>query len=257
MSAWIAAASAAEASLSAGFRRQRRRQRGRSDQGRGLRHQCAHACTSGETVANTASSMSAARSISAASIVRGRQQADDLLVGPVDQQPALARGIDDGHRVDVQLQAPHQARAPHLDDHRVLSASVRSRRSKCVPTAFTCSSRPCSINCSRKNAAARVPSRLPPYVLPWSPAEIVCATRSDTSAAPTGTPPPSALPTEIRSGRRPSACEIERITGSAEPGLHLVGDIERAGAPADVVDGRGELRAASGECRPRPESARR
>ena len=50
---------------------------------------------------------------------------------------------------------------------------------------------------------ARVPSRLPPYVLPWSPADTVWATRSETSAAPTGMPPPSAFPMDIRSGRRP------------------------------------------------------
>ena len=53
---------------------------------------------------------------------------------------------------------------------------------------------------------ARQASRLPPYVLPWSPGDTAAAIRSRTSAAPIGTPPPSALPIAIRSGARPSSC---------------------------------------------------
>ena len=43
---------------------------------------------------------------------------------------------------------------------------------------------------------------------------------------------------------RPQAerLRIERIAGAAQAGLHFVGNVERAGSAADVVDGRGELR---------------
>jgi hypothetical protein len=46
-----------------------------------------------------------------------------------------------------------------------------------------------------------------PRGLPWSPKEMVLATSSLMSAAPMGTPPPSALPRDIRCGVSPIALE--------------------------------------------------
>ena len=138
-----------------------------------------------------------------------RQQADDLLVGPVDQQAPLAR-----------LTRRRAARR----------RSTRSRASGPSPRTSTiigCFSRPACAVVARsarqpfgRARSGRGPSavraRRPP---PASPAgcrhrccrgrrrKIVCATCSETSAAPIGTPDPSALPTEIRSGFQPSACE--------------------------------------------------
>ena len=61
------------------------------------------------------------------------------------------------------------------------------------------------------------------------------ATSSLTSAAPIGTPPPSALPTDMRCGFRPMRREVERIAGAAEAALHFVGDQQRAGAVARLA----------------------
>ena len=49
------------------------------------------------------------------------------------------------------------------------------------------------------------------------------------SAAPTGTPPPSALPSETRCGFKPERGEVERAAGAAEAALDFVRDEERAG----------------------------
>ena len=85
-------------------------------------------------------------------------------------------------------------------------------------------------------------------MLPWSPYEIVDATSSLISAAPTGTPPPSALPDRDQVRLEAQRAEVERLSGPSEAALDFVGDEQRSGLRARLVDGFGE----GGRKRPDP-----
>ena len=66
---------------------------------------------------------------------------------------------------------------------------------------------------------------------------MVAATVSATSAAPIGKPPPSALADRDQVRRQAERPEREHRAGAAEAALDLVGDEQRAGPLAGLLDG--------------------
>ena len=135
-----------------------------------------------------------------------RQQADDRVRRAIDQQSPLERGLDDrpgrpiSSRPHIRPAPRRRARSGAAGERAQPAARDARRRSRRAPSARsiarpgTPGRRGRRAGCRRRCCRDR---RMP----------IVAATRSLNIAAPIGTPAPSALPSEIRSGFRPSAGE--------------------------------------------------
>src|SRR5687767_9054196 len=129
---------------------------------RGGAARAGHTGTSEATEARTASSMSTARSMSAASMVSGGSRRTTFSLVLLTSRPFWRAWSTTGP-ASMRSSMPRMRPAPRASTMTgCFSASARSRRSKCAPTVLTCSRSPPSVSCSRKNAAARVASRLPP-----------------------------------------------------------------------------------------------
>ena len=126
-----------------------------------------HAVTSVATVISTASSTSMPASISAASIVSGGSRRTTVSLVRLTSRPCCARQVDDRRRVDRsdRRHASGRRRAPRRITG-CFNASVRSRRSRCVTNGPDVGEQAVIHQLLEEEAAARVASRLPPYVLP-------------------------------------------------------------------------------------------
>ena len=134
----------------------------------------------------------------------GRQQPHDRLGRAIHEQAARQRAFDDRRGVHVELQAPHQARAANLGDRPgasrpALASRARNGRRHAAPGA----SRPRSCSWSRTTAPRGTPAGCRHRSCRDRRAHLRRHLVGD-SAAPTGTPAPSALPSVTRSGVRPS-----------------------------------------------------
>ena len=120
------------------------------------------------------------------------------------KQAALERRVDDRRGRPIDLDAPHHAGA--ADVARPPAGAPRARaapRSRCAPIAATCAMQAAAqlVEEHQRGAAGEQVAAVGAAVVAGAAA---AATRSENIAAPIGTPPPSALPSAIRSGCRPS-----------------------------------------------------
>ena len=151
----------------------------------------------------------------------------------------------------VELEAPDESAAAHGPSRSVGCAAMAcSRCSKKRPTWPRAPSvRRRSVRRARRSRRGR-PADFRRTCCRDRRTKIVPATSSLTSAAPIGTPPPSALPTETRCGFRPRVIEVERSSRCGPSPLCTSSAISRAPlCPAGLADGGGERR------RERPDAA--
>ena len=83
--------------------------------------------------------------------------------------------------------------------------------------------------------AAAIASGLPPKVEPCEPGVMPEAASAVARHAPIGKPPPSALASDITSGRHAEALVGEEIAGAAHAGLHLVEGQQQAVLVAELA----------------------
>ena len=129
--------------------------------------------------------------------------------------PRLQRAFDHGSRVDRQFERAHHADAANASTMACFCREASSAASKTAPTSRTWPMMPPPRDTARPRSARQLLEHVQrgaggEQVAAVGGAVIagedLCRPRArQTSAAPTGTPDPSALPTEIRSGCHPNA----------------------------------------------------
>ena len=170
-------------------------------------------------------------------------------------RPRSSAAVDQRRRVRREFDAGHQSRAAHVHDRRMTRPQAPRR------PANRCADTPAHVTPAGRGRARR--ARRAPRGTPAGCRRTSCRDRRPKSvaatvpeiiAAPTGMPPPSALPSATRSGVRPIAGEYEELSGSAGSALHFVRDEQRARSRARVGDRLRRSRRKSAARRPRPES---
>ena len=138
----------------------------------------------------------------------GRQQPHHRVGRAVDQELPLQRRFDDRRGGAIDLEPPHHAGAADVLDRRLArrdraqaALQVRAGPRDLLPSVR----RPSAPRGTRAPRGRRAGCRR--RCCRDRPASRTAATRSENIAAPIGTPAPSALPSAIRSGCRPSAPE--------------------------------------------------
>ena len=163
-------------------------------------------------------------------------------------RPRSSAAVDQRRRVAGEFDAGDQSGAAHVDDRRVTRAQraqaleqVRGRAPHATPAGRDRARRArrarrgTRAGCRRTSCRGRRRKSLPRRA-------------RDIIAAPTGMPPPSALPSAIEIRRQPDRRRVQELSRAARSALHFVGNQQRARSRA-----RGGNRASP----PPPKSAAR